>query len=56
LDPFGTAIPFLDSAINACDDTLLCVTFTDSRILCGQDVNKCFYTYGSARSRNISAY
>jgi tRNA (guanine26-N2/guanine27-N2)-dimethyltransferase len=35
LDPFGTAIPFLDAAINACDDTLLCVTFTDSRILCG---------------------
>ena len=38
LDPYGTAVPFIDAAVQAaCGDTLLCVTSTDSRILCGPD-------------------
>ncbi|WP_255150996.1 tRNA (guanine(26)-N(2))-dimethyltransferase [Halorarius halobius] len=34
LDPFGTPVPFLDSACNAARD-LLCVTATDTAPLCG---------------------
>jgi tRNA (guanine26-N2/guanine27-N2)-dimethyltransferase len=56
LDPFGSAVPFLDAAINSNNDTLLCITFTDSRVLCGQDVTKCFYSYGASRSRQVQAY
>jgi len=37
LDPYGSVTPFLDSALHACDDTLLCITCTDSRVLCGPD-------------------
>ncbi|EGR29576.1 TRM1 tRNA methyltransferase 1, putative [Ichthyophthirius multifiliis] len=52
LDPYGTAVPFLDCALQAaCFDTLLCVTSTDSRILCGQDTQKCYYLYGSSRAK-----
>jgi tRNA (guanine26-N2/guanine27-N2)-dimethyltransferase len=42
LDPYGSVGPFLDSAIHACNnennrETLLCITCTDSRVLCGPD-------------------
>ena len=42
LDPYGTVGPFLDAAIHACNnvdnrETLLCITCTDSRVLCGPD-------------------
>jgi tRNA (guanine26-N2/guanine27-N2)-dimethyltransferase len=42
LDPYGSVCPFLDTAIMACNNdgskpTLLCVTCTDSRVLCGPD-------------------
>lgn len=37
LDPYGTVCPFLDSAMHSCNDTLLCITCTDSRVLCGPD-------------------
>lgn len=38
IDPYGTTAPFLDAAIQAASgETLLCVTSTDSRILCGPD-------------------
>jgi tRNA (guanine26-N2/guanine27-N2)-dimethyltransferase len=37
LDPYGSAIPFLDSAIQSmADGGLLCVTFTDMAVLCAQ--------------------
>ncbi|CAD8055126.1 unnamed protein product [Paramecium primaurelia] len=51
LDPYGTVCPFLDSAIHACDDSLLCITCTDSRVLCGPDTQKCFAQYGTARTK-----
>lgn len=36
LDPYGTAAPFLDSAVQAIDEGgLLCITCTDKSILCG---------------------
>ena len=42
LDPYGSVAPFLDAAIHACNNydarkTLLCITCTDSRVLCGPD-------------------
>lgn len=54
LDPYGSVGPFLDAAIHACNnennrETLLCITCTDSRVLCGPDQQKCFSQYGTAR-------
>lgn len=49
LDPYGTAIPFLESALSAiANDGLLCVTFTDMAVLCARKPHVCFYKYGSA--------
>lgn len=48
LDPYGTAVPFLDSAIQAlADDGLLCVTCTDTSIFNSMGyLEKCFSQYG----------
>ena len=36
LDPYGTAIPFIDSCIHCSKNgALLCITFTDMPVLCG---------------------
>jgi len=49
LDPYGTAVPFLESAIQAlADGGMLCVTFTDMAVLCARVPHVCFYKYGSA--------
>lgn len=49
LDPYGTAIPFLEGAITSlADNGLLCVTFTDMAVLCARQPHVCFYRYGSA--------
>jgi tRNA (guanine26-N2/guanine27-N2)-dimethyltransferase len=49
LDPYGTAIPFLESALSAiAHDGLMCVTFTDMAVLCARQPHVCFYKYGSA--------
>lgn len=49
LDPYGTAIPFLESAISAtANGGLLCVTFTDMAVLCARSPHVCFYKYGGA--------
>jgi len=48
LDPYGTASPFLDSAVQAvADGGLLCVTCTDAAVLCGNYPETCFAKYGS---------
>ena len=53
LDPYGTAAPFLDSAVQAvADGGLLCVTCTDSPVLCGTYPEKCFSLYGSVPLRS----
>jgi tRNA (guanine26-N2/guanine27-N2)-dimethyltransferase len=37
LDPYGSAIPFLESAFSAMGrHSLLCVTFTDMGVLCAR--------------------
>jgi tRNA (guanine26-N2/guanine27-N2)-dimethyltransferase len=48
LDPYGTATPFIDSAIQAISsDGLLCVTCTDMSVTAGQGYpEKCFASYG----------
>lgn len=52
LDPYGTAVPFLDTAVQAVTEGgLLCVTCTDMKVLSGPDYHKCFYMYGVARGR-----
>jgi tRNA G26 N,N-dimethylase Trm1 len=49
LDPYGSAIPFLESSIGAiCNGGLLCVTFTDMAVLCARRPYVAFYKYGSA--------
>lgn len=48
LDPYGTAVPFLESAIGALSNGgLLAVTFTDMAVLCARKPHVCFYKYGS---------
>lgn len=47
LDPYGSAAPFLDSAVqNISDGGLLCVTCTDKVILCSSHHDTCFSRYG----------
>lgn len=49
LDPYGTAVPFLESAIQSlADGGLLAVTFTDMAVLCARKPHVCFYKYGGA--------
>ena len=51
LDPYGSAVPFLYSALKGiANNGLLCITCTDTRVLCGADRHKCFYLYGSVRN------
>ena len=48
LDPYGSAIPLIDSAIQGLQNSgLLCVTFTDMPVLCGNYPETCLYKYGS---------
>ena len=49
LDPYGSAIPFLESSLGAIrNGGLLCVTFTDMAVLCARKPHVCFYKYGSS--------
>ena len=51
LDPYGTAVPFLDSSLQAIEDGgLLWVTFTDTAVLWGSKPHALFYRYGSVNS------
>jgi tRNA (guanine26-N2/guanine27-N2)-dimethyltransferase len=48
LDPYGSASPFLDAALQAVqDDGLLCVTCTDGAVLCGNYLETGFGKYNS---------
>ena len=48
LDPYGSAIPFIDSCIHcAKSGALLCITFTDMPVLCGNYPETTLYKYGS---------
>ena len=48
LDPYGTAIPFIDSCLHcAKNNAILCITFTDMPVLCGNYPETTLYKYGS---------
>jgi len=48
LDPYGSAAPFLDSAVQSvCDGGLLLVTCTDLAVLCGNHPDICFAKYSA---------
>tara|TARA_B110000285_G_C14998927_1_gene550379 strand:+ start:620 stop:973 length:354 start_codon:yes stop_codon:yes gene_type:complete len=48
LDPYGSAIPFLESTIGCMKNGgLLCVTFTDMAVLCARKPHVASYKYGS---------
>ena len=48
LDPYGSAAPFLDSAVQAvADGGILAITCTDLRVLCGNSPEICFVRYGA---------
>lgn len=47
LDPFGSPVPFMDSAVRAlCDGGLLALTATDMAPLCGVHPKACLRKYG----------
>ncbi|EGD83555.1 hypothetical protein PTSG_12138 [Salpingoeca rosetta] len=48
LDPYGSASPFLDAAVQSVSSGgLLCITCTDMAVLCGNYPETCFAKYGS---------
>lgn len=48
LDPYGSAAPFLDAAVQSVEDGgLLCVTCTDMGVLSGGHPETCYAKYGS---------
>lgn len=48
LDPYGSAAPFLDAAVQSVEDGgLLCVTCTDMGVLSGGNPETCYAKYGS---------
>jgi tRNA (guanine26-N2/guanine27-N2)-dimethyltransferase len=52
LDPYGTAAPFLDAAVQSVQDGgLLAVTCTDLAVLCGNHSEACHAKYGSTSLR-----
>ncbi len=55
IDPFGSPVPFLDSALRAVrkNDGLLCLTATDMAPLCGVHVNACIRKYGGVPLRTM---
>lgn len=54
LDPYGSATPFIDGAVQAvADGGLLCVTCTDLAVLAGSNYpEKAYSAYGGAVTRN----
>ena len=55
IDPYGSMVPFIHSAFKAINNNgLLCITSTDTKVLCGGDKHKCYYLYGSARDDNYN--
>ncbi len=48
LDPYGSAMPLIDSAIlSVKNGGMLCVTFTDMTVLCGNYPETTYYKYGT---------
>jgi tRNA (guanine26-N2/guanine27-N2)-dimethyltransferase len=57
LDPYGSAAPFIDSAIaSAREGALLLVTSTDSAVLCGNYSETCHAKYGSTGIKTVACH
>lgn len=57
LDPYGTAVPFLDSTIQAVENGgLLWITFTDTAVLWGSKPHALFYRYGSVNTHKKNCH
>jgi len=57
LDPYGSASPFLDSAVQAlAEGGLLMITCTDMAVLCGNHSEVCHAKYGSIALRSKSCH
>ena len=57
LDPYGTAAPFLNSAVQSvADGGLLMVTCTDMAVLCGNTPEACFLKYGATGIKHKSCH
>jgi tRNA (guanine26-N2/guanine27-N2)-dimethyltransferase len=55
LDPYGSAAPFLDAAVQAvADGGLLCVTCTDLAVLAGSQTEACWAKYGGINIPNAA--
>ncbi|KAI5191989.1 tRNA (guanine26-N2/guanine27-N2)-dimethyltransferase [Nematocida minor] len=53
IDPFGTCAPFIETAIEGlADNGLLCVTSTDTKVLCDKPPEACYKYYGSVSMNN----
>jgi tRNA (guanine26-N2/guanine27-N2)-dimethyltransferase len=56
LDPFGSSLPFLRQAIQACrHGGMVAATFTDLRVIEGSDYRKLYSLYGSQRGSNVGS-
>ncbi len=57
LDPYGSASPFLDIAVQCVTDGgLMCVTCTDMAVLCGAHSESCFSKYGSVSIKSKACH
>lgn len=57
LDPYGSAAPFLDAAVQAVADSgVLAVTCTDLAVLCGNSPEICFGRYASTPLKGPTAH
>ena len=57
LDPYGSASPFLDIAVQCVTDGgLMCVTCTDMAVLCGAHSESCFSKYGSVAIKSKACH
>lgn len=57
LDPYGTAAPFLDAAVQSvAEGGLLMVTCTDMAVLCGNTPEACYVKYGSIALKHPASH
>lgn len=57
LDPYGSAMNIVDCALQSIvNGGLLCVTFTDMAVLCGNYAETCLYKYGSVPYKSSSCH
>lgn len=53
IDPFGTCAPYIETALEAlADNGLLCVTSTDTKVLCDKPPESCYKYYGAVSLNN----